>query len=252
MGDNLRFDSKILGIFTALFVIAVVISAANAADLVDEFNNENFKINVPSGCDFSQNATTDVNVGEVVMSMIVFENTGNNSNNVSSITYLNDSSADKKIVSDVINDLKKDGEIVEENGNYTIVKTQNITNSDVSVSDIENGINSIMGFANDLFSSNGDLNFSADGNSISLSDKGLEIADANGTNVSISSEGIKVSEGDELSNDTNITVDGNMSTDFNDGDYVAFLTNQDNNQLILISGNNLDSLKAMADTVSFK
>ena len=247
----MRFNSKALGILTVLFVIFAVISATNAVDSVNDFSNNNFKIDMPSGCDFSQNATSKVNVGEVSVDMTVFENTGDNSKEVSSITYLKDSSANKSVASGFINDIKKNGKIVEEKDKYIVVKTLNSTNFNFSASDIEKGIDDVMGFANEVFSS-GDLKFSADGDTVSFSNKGLEISDSNGTNVSVSSDGIKVVDGENSSNNADVSFNSNISTEFLDSDYVVCLENQNNSQLIIISGNDLESLKAMADTASFK
>ena len=108
-----------------------------------------------------------------------------------------------------------------------------------------------MGFANEVFSS-GDLKFSADGGTVSFSNKGLKISDSNGTNVSVSSDGIKVVDGENSSNNADVSFNSNISTEFLDSDYVVCLENQNNSQLIIISGNDLESLKAMADTASFK
>lgn len=246
----MKANSKILGILAALFVIAIVISSAGAGNLA---NSENFVIDIPDGSDFKEMATTDLDVGDVDMKMLVFENSGNNSDDISTIIYMKDSSNDSSMISDLYNDLKKDCEVVEEKDNYIVFKTQN--SNDVSAEDIEDAINSFMGIAEDIFSSDADMNFSADGNSISFSDKGLEISDANGDNVSISSEGIKVSEAPssdgEVSEDVNITVNGNADASFQNGEYTVYIKNAINDQVIVINGNDLEVMKKMADTVSF-
>ena len=251
----MKINSKILCILAAVAVIAMVISAVNAVDLVkNDFNNENFAIDIPSGSDFSEEVTTNINAGDVAMNMLVFENSGNNSDDVSAVIYLKDSSPDKNVISDFTNDLQKDGEIVEENDGYVIVKTQNSNN--LFNFDVGNDLDSIFSFFDGLFSSDGNINISDNGDGISFSDGVLEIHDANGENVSISADGIKVSgeassEDGNVSDVTDVSVEGNM-TDIHYGEYVLYLENPDNNQLIAISGNNLDVMKAMADTASFK
>ena len=255
-GDNLKFNSKVLCIFAALLVVAVMISAACAADLLnDSFKNENFAVDVPSGSNFSQSAVTEVNVGEVAMKMIVFENSAKNCDDAGTIIYLEDTSDNKNVISEFINDLRKDNEIVEENNNYTIVKTKNSNDFNFfNFDDIENGVNSLISGAEDIVSSEGDINFSADGNNISLSDKGLEITDADGEIVSISGEGIQVSGSASggASADGDVMVEGNLTGDIHDSEYVIYLKNPDNSQVIAIAGNNPEVLKAMADTASFK
>lgn len=251
MGDNLRFNSKVLGFLTVLLVIAVVVSAVNAVDLTDNFSNENFEIKIPSGCDFSQNSTSSINFGDVALSMVIYANNADNAKDVNSITFLKDSSSDKKAVSDFMKDLKKDNEIVEETDKYTVVKTQNLGISNGSSSDMNWSFDDALSLANDIFSDDG-INFSADGSNLSLSGNGLQISDADGTNVSISSSGVHVSDGENSSNNADISFNENMSADFMEGDYVVCIENQNSNQLILLSGNNLEFLKAMADTASFK
>ena len=81
-------------------------------------DSANFAIDIPSGSDFSEEATTNLNVGDVAMNMEVFANHGGNANDVSAIVYLKDGSKDQNIISDVINDLKKDAPVVEENDKY--------------------------------------------------------------------------------------------------------------------------------------
>ena len=120
----MKIDSRFLGILTALFVIAILISAVSAANVMD---NEYFTINIPDNSDFSQDATTNINAGDVAMNMLVFENTGNSSDDVGTIMYLKDSSDDSNVISDLYNDLKKDGQIVEEKDKYIVFKTQNST-----------------------------------------------------------------------------------------------------------------------------
>lgn len=250
----MKINSKVLCVLAVLAVIAVVISAANAADLVkNDFNNENFAIDIPSGSDFSEGVTTNINAGDVAMNMLVFENSGNNSDDVSTIVYLKDSSSDKKVMSDFTEDLKNDGEIVEETDKYVIVKTQN--SNELFNFNVGNDLDSILSFVDGLFSSDGNINISDNGNVVSFSDGVLEIHDADGENVSISADGIDVSseassEEGNVSDVSDISVEGNFS-DIEFGDYVLYVKNPDNDQLIAIVGNNVDLLKAMADTASF-
>jgi hypothetical protein len=249
----LKFNSKFLGVLTALFVIAMAMSIACAANSID---NENFSIEVPDGSDFSQVSTSNISFGDMAIDMLAFENSGSNSADVGTIMYLKESADDLNIISDLYNDLKKDGEIAEENDKYVIFKTPN--SNDFLNLDVGNSLDDIMGFAEGIFSSEDkDIGFSSNGDSISFSDKGLEISDANGQNVSISSEGIVFS--DEASSDegkvsggANVTVDGNFNADIQSGDYAAFIKNKNNDQVLLIVGNDLDAIKGVADTASFK
>jgi hypothetical protein len=301
----LKISSKVLVILTALFVIAIVVSAASAVNLTsNDFKNENFAINVTSGSNFTECSTTNINIGDMAMKMLAFENSGNNSNNVSAIIYLKDSSVNKSVISDFAKDLKKDNQVVEENENYTIVKINSSDDfSSVSLDEAVNDINSLVNGLQDIFSSKSDINISSDGSSFSLSDKGLQISNANGEGVSITSDGIKVSNftdnasldnATEIDNVTfldivsfldnasldnasldnasfldnasldnasfldnateidNVTFDGNFSKYVPDGEYAVYVQDNNNTQAIIIYGNNLDVLKSMAGTVSFK
>lgn len=236
-----------------LFAIAIVISTVSAVDLVDNgFDNEHFAIDVPSSSNFSEIATTEINSGDLAMVMVVFENLGNDSDNVGAIIYLNDLSDDNKVISDFINDLIKNGEVVEETDKYVVVKTQNSNGSDFMNFDIANDFDSILSFVEGLFSSNGGINISSDEGNVSFSSNGLIVSDANGENVSITSQGIEISgsNGTDESNDTYIDVDENIFPDFPNGDYSVYLKND--TQMIVISGNNLELLKSMAESVSLK
>ena len=230
--------------------IGMVISAVSAADLVNNDFDGKFTVDIPSGCNFNDGAVSDINAGDVSMYLAVYENLGNNSDDVSTIIYLNDSSADKRVISDFISDLEKDGKKVEENDKYFVVETNNLDDLNI---DVANDLDSFLSFVGDIFSSDADMSFSADGNTVSLSDKGLVISDANGENVSISSDGVVVSGTDsgDGSSDVNVNVDENMTGDVKTGDYAAYLKNQNGDQLIVISGDNLDILKAMAETATF-
>ena len=246
----MKGNSKFLGILLALLAIGMVISAANAADLVQKDFNGKFAVDVPSECDFNEGAVTNINAGDVSMCLEVFENLANNSDDVSTVIYLNDSSADKRVISDFISGLEKDGKKVEETDKYFVVETKN--SADVNI-DVADDLDSFLSFVGDIFSSDADMSFSADGNQISLSEKGLFISDANGENVSISSDGVVVSGSDseDGSSDVSVNVDENMTGDVKTGDYAAYLKNQKGDQLIVISGDNLDLLKAMAETATF-
>lgn len=91
MGDNLKFNSKILGVLLVLLAVAMVISAASAVNLAGDFKNNDFGIDVISGTNF----TEDVNVSTESMNLLVFENSGNNSSDVNSIIYFKDTTAGK-------------------------------------------------------------------------------------------------------------------------------------------------------------
>ena len=112
MGDKLKIDSRILAGLSALLVVAIAISSVGAVDLVSNgIGSANFAIDIPSGSDFAEEATTNLNVGDVAMNMEVFANHGDNANDVNAIMYLKDDSKDQSIISDVINDLKKDAQM---------------------------------------------------------------------------------------------------------------------------------------------
>ena len=259
----MKINSKILYIFSALFVLAIVISSAGAVDdlISNQFDNESFVIDVPSGSDFSKEATTKLNVGDVAMDMSVYNNKGNNSDDVNTILYLKDSSSDKKIATDLINDLEKDGKIIEENDNYVVVETGN-SNWNFLNFDVGDGLNDLWGFFNGFFSFDvenvvpGDLEVSEENSTVSLSSDGLKVSTVEGDNVSISSDGVKVWEGNESSSDDNESADVDVSVngevaDVQDGNYAIYLKNQNADQIIVITGNNLELMKAMADTASF-
>ena len=271
MGDKLKFDSKILGILSALFVLAIVVSSAGAAAVADSgIGSDNFAVDIPSGSDFASVATTNINVGDVDMDMEVFENKGENANDISTIMYLKDSSSDKSIISDLYNDLKKDGPVIEENENYFVVETKNSNDWDFLNFDIGNDIDSIWNFATGIFSSDSSAEVNAEGadvkvsnndgidilsddnTSVSLSSKGLEVSDPSGEDVSISTEGIKVSDADgESTVETNASIDGDMISHIDNADYAVCIKNPENDQAIVLCGNNLEVLKSMAETASF-
>ena len=271
MGDKLKFNSKILGILSALFVLAVVVSSAGAAAVADSgIGSDNFAVDIPSGSDFASVATTNINVGDVDMDMEVFENKGENANDVSTILYLKDSSSNKNIISDLYDDLKNDGPVIEENENYFVVETKDSNNWNFFNFDIGNDIENIWNFATGIFSSdsnvdvstedadvkvsnNDGININTDDNtSVSLSTEGLKVSDPSGEDVSISTDGVKVSDANGDSNvETNVTVDEHMVSTIDNADYALCIKNPDNDQAIVICGNNLELLKSIAETASF-
>ena len=252
MGDNLKFDSKILGILLVLFAAVMIVSAAGAANLEkNSFKNENFAIDVPSGSDFTQGAATNIQSGDVAMDWEVLENSGNNSDDVNSITYLKDSSADKKMINDFIKDLEKNAKKLDQTNKYVVLDTKNADSSGLNF-DIGNDLGSVLSFAEGIFSGKGNINFSADGNKVSLSDKGIEVSDANGHNVSVSSEGVDVSGEASSENESfDVSSDIDVNSNINNGDYAVYLKNNGGNQVIVLSGNDLDLLKSMAETAKF-
>ena len=178
---------------------------------------------------------------------------------------------DKKVIDDMCNDLQKEGEIVEETDDYFIVKTQN-NNWDLLNFNIGDDIGGAWDFVTGLFFGDSEVSVSAndsdvevsndginivspDNETVSLSDQGLEVSDANGEGVSISNEGIKVSanvsENGTASDDVFVAFDENMSSNMANGEYVLCIKNPDNSQAIMLTGNNLDLMKEMADTASF-
>ncbi len=271
MGDKLKIDSRILAGLSTLLVVAIAISSVGAVDLVSNgIGSANFAIDIPSGSDFAEEATTNLNVGDVAMNMEVFANHGDNANDVNAIMYLKDDSKDQSIISDVINDLKKDAPIVEENDKYFIVEDAN--NWDFFDFGFGNDIDTLWNFATGIFSDDSNVNVTTesadvqvsenegihivgdDNTSVALSTKGFEVADPNGDDVSISTDGIKVTGNDgsaEASADGNVSIDGDMMSHVNNADYAICIENPDNNQVIVIAGNNLEVLKSIAETASF-
>ena len=264
MGDKLKIDSKILTVLSALFVIAIAISSVGAVDLVSN------GIDSPSGSDFAEEATTNLNVGDVAMNMEVFANHGGNANDVSAIVYLKDGSKDQNIISDVINDLKKDASIVEENDNYFIVETKDANNWDFFNLGIGNDIDTIWNFATGIFSDNSNVNVTTedadvqvskdegihivgdDNSTVSLSTKGFAVSDPNGDDVSISTDGVNVNDSKgEGSVDVNSSFDGDIISNVDNADYAICIESPDNNQVIVIAGNDLELLKSIAETASF-
>ena len=271
MGDKLKIDSKILTVLSALFVIAIAISSVGAVDLVSNgIDSSNFAIDIPSGSDFSEEATTNLNVGDVAMNMEVFANHGGNANDVSAIVYLKDGSKDQNIISDVINDLKKDASIVEENDNYFIVETKDANNWDFFNLGIGNDIDTIWNFATGIFSDDSNVNVTTedadvkvskdegihivgdDNSTVSLSTKGFAVSDPNGDDVSISTDGVNVNDSKgEGSVDVNSSFDGDIISNVDNADYAICIESPDNNQVIIIAGNDLELLKSIAETASF-
>ena len=266
MGDKLKIDSKILTVLSALFVIAIAISSVGAVDLVSNgIDSSNFAIDIPSG-----EATTNLNVGDVAMNMEVFANHGENANDVNAIVYLKDGSKDQNIISDVINDLKKDASIVEENDNYFIVETKDANNWDFFNLGIGNDIDTIWNFATGIFSDDSNVNVTTedadvkvskdegihivgdDNSTVSLSTKGFEVSDPNGDDVSISTDGVNVNDSKgEGSVDVNSSFDGDIISNVDNADYAICIESPDNNQVIVIAGNDLELLKSIAETASF-
>ena len=102
----MKFNSKIFGILLSSLAIAMVISAASAVDLVSDFNNGDFGIDVASGANFTE--TVNIATGDI--NLVIFENSADNSNDANSIIYFKDSTADKNQVNGFIKDLEKDFE----------------------------------------------------------------------------------------------------------------------------------------------
>ncbi|MBO7517839.1 MAG: hypothetical protein J6T31_01870 [Methanobrevibacter sp.] len=267
----MKIDSRILTVLSALFVIAIAISSVGAVDLVSNgIDSSNFAIDIPSGSDFSEEATTNLNVGDVAMNMEVFANHGENANDVNAIVYLKDDSKDQSIISDVINDLKKDAPIVEENDNYFIVETKDANNWNFFDFDFGNDIDTIWNFATGIFSDDSNVNVTTedadvqvskdegiqivgdDNSTVSLSTKGLAVSDPNGDDVSISTDGVNVNDSNgEDSVDVNSSFDGDIISNVDNADYAICIESPDNNQVIVIAGNDLELLKSIAETASF-
>ncbi|WP_407461944.1 hypothetical protein [Methanobrevibacter sp.] len=267
----MKFNSKYAYILSAFFVLAIVISSVGAADLVKgDFGNEGFQIDIPSGGDFSKAATTNLKFGDMSMNMDVFENKGDNAKDISSIIYFKDGTPDKQMVSDMFADLKKDGKVIEETDNYVVVENQN--SNDFLNFDIGNGFDDLWNFATGIFGGDNSVDVStqdadvkvspdkginvadAENNTVSISSEGLHINDASGEDVSISADGVKVSGGNDSdgeSADANVSVDADAFANIYNGDYFICIKNSGNDQLIILTGNDLDLMKSIAETASF-
>ena len=237
----MKMNSKILCIFIAFLAICMIISAASAVDLVNNFSNDDFEVKVASGTNF----TDSVNVATNNMKLLIFENSGIDSSDVNSIIYFKDSTADKNQVNGFIKDLEKDGSKVEETDKYVALKNGQNSND----FDISNNIDGFFNIAGSIFSSDG-LNVAADDNSISLSSNGFKVSSADGENVSITSDGVSVSGNSSAGNET-VNVSSDLDSNIKNSDYSIYMKNQNNGEVIVISGNNLEVLKSMAETVSF-
>lgn len=277
----LKNNSKFIKRFSSLCIIALMIfgvfavaTTVSAADSLvkSDFNNTNFAIDIPSGSDFAEEATTNFNIGDFSMGMDIFSNHGNNAKDVNTIMYMKDSSSNSTVIPDVLTDLKKDGPIVEENDKYFVVDTKNSNNGGFFNWDIGNDLNGLWDTVNGIFSSDSDVNVSTsdadvqvsadnginivddNGTSVSLSDKGFFVSDANGDNVSIDTNGVKVTDnnGSGEATEGNISINGDMISSIENSDYALCMESPDNNQVIILAGNNLDLLKSMAETASFK
>ena len=271
MGEKVKIDSRILAGLSALLVVAIAISSVGAVDLVSNgIDSANFAIDIPSGSDFAEEATTNLNVGDLAMNMEVFANHGENANDVSAIVYLKDDSKDQSIISDVINDLKKDAPIVEENDKYFIIETKDANNWNFFDFGFGNDIDALWNFATGIFSDDSNVNVTTEGadvqvskdegiqisgdtnNSVSLTTRGLEVSDSNGDNVSISTDGVNVNDAKgEDSVDANASFNGDIISNVDNADYAICIENPDNNQVIVIAGNDLELLKSIAETASF-
>ena len=220
--------------------MGMVISAASAVDLTNQFKNDDFGVNVVSGADF--NETLNIAADDIVLKG--YENLGDGASDANYILFFKDSSSEKTETEEFVIDLEKSGNKIEETDKYVILEN----NGDYSP-DVDMNLDEIFKTAEDIFSSEG-INVSADGNSISLSGNGIEISDSEGENVSITSEGISIS-GDEVSGNGTFNVSGDGDYDFKNSKYSLFLKNQNKDSVIVISGDNMDVLKAMAETVTF-
>lgn len=277
----MKLNSRFAYILSALLLLAIVISSASAAGngLINGDFADDFKLSVPSGSDFDQTAVTDLNFSDGGFKILVFENLVENSKDASTIIYVADGTNDSSIVSGVITDLKNDYELLEDNGNSMVFKSKQSNNGfglniGDTTEDIWNSVSDVFSSFADSSSDNGisvsdgknnNVSLSADGiqvsdsegADVSLSTGGFEVSDANGQNVSLSPNGIKVSSSssDNISDelvDANVSWNGNMDLTNIDCDYIVAVQNKNTDKVILLAGNDLDLLKTMAETVSFK
>ena len=274
----MKSNSKLIYALSALFVLAILVASVAAADsnlANDTLKGDNFKINIPSGSEFNQQSTTNLNIDGQGFNMLVFENTADNKD-VDSVLYFKDNTNDSSIISDMIKDMIKDNEVVEETDKYVILKTQNAGGWNFFGVDF-GGLTDIANGFDGLFSDNSGINVSAEGSdvklstdgididnsdngSFSLSRNGLEFSDGDGSGVSISDKGISFSDPSSSNGssdnvtlgESNLSFSGNINSDILNSDYVLCMENPDKNNVLLITGNNLETLKSMADTASFK
>ena len=223
---------------------------------------------VPAESNFSQDVSTNFNFGDIGFDMDIFENKGKYSQEFNTVMYFKDYSSDHSMINDLTNDLKKDGEVVEEGDDYFVIKTQNSPWNffDFNIGDDLNGL---WDFASGIFSSGVDMNVStndsdvkinneginivdSEGN-VSLSGNGLDISDANGQNVSFSSEGLNIS-GDEFSNES-VSVEAenlDINSNIQDSDYVLCIVCPGGDSVIMLCGDDLNLIENMADSTSLK
>lgn len=278
----MKLNSRFAYLLSALLLLAIVVSSASAVGnglINGDFTGDDFKLSVPSDSDFDQTAVTDLNFSDGGFKILVFENLADNSKDASTIIYVADDTNDSSIVPGLIKDLKKDYELLEDNGDSMVFKNKNSndwfdlnigeTNGDIwnSVSDVfssvsdsssDNSISVSDGKNNNVsLSADGIQVSDSEGADVSLSTSGFEVSDANGQNVSLSPNGIKVSSSpsenisDELV-DANMSWDGDMDLTNVDSDYIVAVQNKNTDKVILLAGNDLNLLKTMAETVSFK
>lgn len=239
-------DSKVLGVLLAVLAICATIAAASATDLGGDFNNSGVEMKIPTGDYFIE----IVKVATEDIDMTIYENSDSDATDVNSIICFKDLTADKKEMKGFINDLEKSANKVEETDKYVVLK-----NTEQSGDfDFSKGFDSLFNFLGSAFSPEG-VNVSAEGSSISLSSEGLKISDAGGENVSITSEGISVSgqsSSQASSGNASVNISSDVNSNIMDCDYSLYLKNQDNGNVIVISGNDLELLKSMAESVKFK
>ena len=195
----MKLNSRFAYILSALLLLAIVISSASAAGngLINGDFTDDFKLSVPSGSDFNQTAVTDLNITDGGFKILIFENLADNSKDASTIIYMADDTNDSSIVSGMIKDLKKDYELLEDNGDSMVFKNKQ-SNDGFSLN-IGDTTEDIWNSVSELASSVSD----------SSSDNGISVSDGNNNNVSISADGIQVSdsEGADLYVDINFEKD---------------------------------------------
>ena len=220
----MKLNLKIIGILLILTIM--VISAANAVELAGNFSNEKFEMNIPSECNLSEN----VNLNDDNTSLLIFKNTGKNSEDVNSILYIQDSKLSENNLSE---DLQFLGDKVEESDKYTIFK-----NSD-------NPFGFKFGFDSEILSDFGN-SLSSSLNKLTLPDNTFDV---DGAYISISENGLSIS--DKSNHSINTTGDLDDYLEIEDSDYSVVLKNTDNNALIVILGDDVELLKSIADTTLF-
>ena len=250
----MKLNLKIFGIILILTVM--VISAASAVELAGNFSNEKFEMDVPSECNLSEK----VHLNDGNTSILIFENTGNNSEDINSIIYIRDNELSNNNWGE---DLQFIGDEIEKTDKYTLLKISdnavgfkfeirddNEENDKyIGFKDSDNPFGFKFGFDSRILSDLFGNSISSFLNKLNLDD---DISDIDGANISISEDGISISDNSNENNQTlNVSGDFDDYSKIKDSDYGILLKNTDNNEFIVILGDEQELLKSIAETTTF-